>query len=143
MERVIELREQQKRLFGLVDAEDAILLVAAAKITAGVDLAEVGPDDIKIDEANKSVKITLPAVKVLDASLDNQRTHVYLRDTDVLAERKESLESRARQEAEKELVEAATQAGILKRAEDNARRTVENLVRALGYEHVTVVFSSD
>ena len=140
MERVIELREQQKRLFGLVETEDAILLVAAARITAGVDLAQIGEKDIVVDVEKSRVEITLPPVKVLDATLDNERTHVYLRDTDLLAERKESLETQARQEAEKELVQAATEAGILKRAEDNARRTVENLVRALGYQHVIVRF---
>jgi hypothetical protein len=140
MERVIELREQQKRLFGLVETEDAILLVAAAKITAGVDLAQIGEKDIVIDVEKSRVEITLPPVKVLEATLDNERTHVYLRDTDLLAERKESLETRARQEAEKELVQAATEAGILKRAEDNSRRTIENLVRALGYQHVIVRF---
>src|SRR5262245_35280205 len=36
MERVIDLSEKQSQLFGLVQSEDAILLVAAADVRAGV-----------------------------------------------------------------------------------------------------------
>ena len=38
VERVIELRDQQSRFFGLITVEDAILLVAVGDVTAGVDL---------------------------------------------------------------------------------------------------------
>jgi hypothetical protein len=55
-----------------------------------------------------------------------------------LADRHENLESRARREAEKTLVESARQAGLLTRASDNARRTVEALVHSLGYDKVEV-----
>jgi hypothetical protein len=36
------------------------------------------------------------------------------------------------------LIESARQAGLLKRAADNARRTVEALVHSLGYDKVEV-----
>jgi hypothetical protein len=36
------------------------------------------------------------------------------------------------------LVDAALQAGLLARASDNARRAVEGVVRALGYEQIEV-----
>src|SRR5262245_21540842 len=42
MERVVDLSEKQSRFFGLIEAEDAILLVAAGDVIAGVDLAELG-----------------------------------------------------------------------------------------------------
>src|SRR5262249_5617783 len=44
-EKVIDLTETQSRLFGLVDATDAILLVAAVDVTMGVDLGKLRDDD--------------------------------------------------------------------------------------------------
>jgi hypothetical protein len=143
VERVIDLTEQQTRFFGLVKAQDALLLVASGSVSAGVDLSALREEDVRIDEARKSVQIRLPPAKILSSRLDNERTYVHTRRTDVLAERKESLETRARQEAERAIVEAARQGGILQRAQSNAQRTVESLVRSLGYGSVSVEVRSE
>jgi hypothetical protein len=140
MERVIDLTEKQTRFFGLIEAEDAILLVASGDVIAGIDLAELGDDDVVVDAERKSVRIKLPPPKILTSRLDNERTYVHTRKTDALAQRKESLETRARKEAENSIVEAATQAGILERARQSNKRTVESLVRSLGFDHVSVEF---
>jgi hypothetical protein len=138
MERVIDLTDKQSLLFGLVQSEDAILLVAVADVSAGVDLQQLRADDIAADAPAKRVTITLPAPEVFHAELDNSKTYVHTRRTGALANRKENLETRARQEAERSLIEAALQAGLLNRASDNARRAVEGLARGLGYEQVEV-----
>jgi hypothetical protein len=142
MERVIDLSDKQSKLFGLLATEDAILLVAVAEVSAGVDLQKLTADDVVVDAATRKVTITLPAAEVLHAALDNEKTYVHTRKTGTLAERKENLESRARLEAERTLVESARQAGLLSRASDNARRTVEALVRSLGYPNVEVKLRS-
>jgi len=138
MERVIDLSDKQSHLFGLVQSEDAILLVAVADVSAGVDLQQLKAEDIVVEPAAKRVTITLPPPEVFHAELDNAKTYVHARHTGALAARKENLETRARQEAERSLIEAALQAGILNRANDNARRAVEGLVRGLGYGEVEV-----
>ena len=138
MERVIDLTETQKRFFDMVEAKDAILLVAVGDVTAGVDLAKLGPEDVRVDAVSKRVRITLPAAEILSHRLDGERTYVHSRTTDLLAARKDSLETRARQAAENSIVEAATQSGILDRAAKNAARTVEQLVHSLGYRDVQV-----
>lgn len=143
MERVIDLKEKQRALFGLVEAEDAILLVAAGDVTAGVDLSRVGDGDVKVDDAKTHAEIVLPPPEILSARIDNERTYVHRRDTDVLAKRKESLETRARREAERSIVEAAKEAGILERARKNTRNTVGSLVKSLGFSKVTVKFSDE
>jgi len=140
MERVIDLKEKQNRFSGLVEAEDAILLVAAGDVTAGVDLSRVEPGDVQIDPARMVAKITLPGATVLSARLDNERTYVHTRSTDILAKRQESLETRARQEAERTLRASAIEAKLLTRAESNVRRTIESLVHSLGYREVEVSF---
>ncbi|MEZ4226363.1 MAG: DUF4230 domain-containing protein [Polyangiaceae bacterium] len=140
IERVIDLRDKQSKLFGLVQAEDAILLVASGDVVAGVDLSKLQAGDVVIDEERKRATIRLPAPEVLSAHLDNERTFVHTRQTDTLATRKEALESQARREAERSLREAATKSGVLERARKNASRTVESLVQALGYDEVKVTF---
>jgi hypothetical protein len=143
IERVIDLRERQSHAFGLFESEDALLLVAAADIVAGVDLTTMGDGDIRFDRERNTAQITLPPPTVLWARLDNERTYVHTRKTDALALRAETLETRARVEAERALREAALEAGLLTRARTNAARTIKTLVESLGYDHVEVTFREE
>ena len=142
MERVIDLSDKQSKMWGLISTEDAILLVAVAEVTAGIDLSKLTAADVVVDPARRTARINLPAPEVLHAALDNEKTYVHSRKTGTLADRHENLESRARKEAERTLVESAQQAGLLNRASDNARRTVEALVHSLGYDKVDVTVRS-
>lgn len=142
MERVIDLSDKQSKLWGMINTEDAILLVAVAEVTAGVDLQKLTAADVVVDPARRSARINLPAPEVLHAALDNDKTYVHSRKTGTLADRRDNLETRARQEAERTLVESARQAGLLNRASDNARRTVQALVHSLGYDKVEVTVRS-
>jgi hypothetical protein len=138
MERVVELTDEQTRLWGLVTAKDAILLVAVGDVVAGVDLEKVSPGDVIVEWAKRSVTVRLPPAEIFSATLDNAKTHVYARRTDALAERNESLEGEARSNAEAMMKEAATDAGILDRAREEARKAIEALLRSLGFESVEI-----
>jgi len=138
VERVIDLRDRQGLLFGLITTQDAILFVAVGQVTAGVDLGELTERDVVVDRERGTAVITLPPARVHTVRLDNERSWVYARTTDVLAQRREDLETRARREAERTLEQAAIDAGILQRARSNAEHTVAALVRSLGYTTVTV-----
>lgn len=140
LERVVDVKEKQSRFFDLVQAEDAILLVAAGDVTAGVDLGALQPGDVITDPTREAVVITLPRATVFSRRIDNNRTYVHTRRTDTWAVRQEHLETRARQEAERTLEEAALQAGILKHAEESVGRTIESLLRSLGYRQVEIRF---
>ncbi len=142
IERVVDLKDEQQRVFGLVSAGDAILLVASGDVVAGVDLGKLGPGDVVAAADGRSVRIRLPPAEVFSARLDNAHTYVHSRKTDLLAERQESLETRARQAAEQTLRDAAEDAGILKRAEESVARTVKTLVRSLGFDEVHVEHGS-
>ena len=140
IERVVDLKEKQSRFFQLVQAEDAILLVASGEVTAGVDLAALAEGSVRIDPSRKKVSLTLPRATVFSRRLDNERTYVHTRKTDVWAKRQEDLESKARQEAERTLEEAAVRSGILPQAEKSVARTVESLLHSLGFTVVDVRF---
>jgi hypothetical protein len=143
LERVIDLRDRQNHLFGMVQAEDALLLVAAGDVTAGVDLSSMRDSDVVVDPQRKSVKVLLPPARVLSSRLDNDATYVHTRRTDALAKRQETLETRARQEAETSLRDAAIAGGILQRASEGAERTVGTLLRSLGFELVEIRFREE
>lgn len=140
VERVVDLKDEQRAMFGLVSASDAILLVASGEVVAGVDLALLEPGDVSVARDGRSIRVRLPPAEVFSARLDNARTYVHTRKTDLLAQRNELLESRAREAAERTLRAAAEEAGILQRARDSVARTVTSLVRSLGYAEVTVDF---
>lgn len=143
MERVIDIKDRQETLFGLIEAEDAVLLVAAGDVTAGVDLSKVTQVNVVTDEQGRSVRIELPPPEILITRIDNARTFVHTRRTDALAKRNENLETRARQEAERSLRDAAIEGGILNLARKNAQQVIETLVRSLGYREVTIVWGDD
>ncbi len=137
VERVLDLRQEQ-RVFGLLEVEDALLLVAAGDVTAGVDLTRMDDGDIVIEpEAGRAI-LTLPPPEVFEARLDNDRTYVHTRETSLLARRDAHLETRARREAERTLRQSALEAGILDRARTNAASTIRSLVHSLGYDHVEI-----
>lgn len=140
MERVVDLRETQSHAWGLVEAQDAILLVAVGEVVAGVDLAGLGEGEVAHDPAASRVSLSLPHATVFSSRLDSERTYVYRRDTDVLARRQERLETLARQEAERSIGAAAREAGIIARAEANAERTLRGLIRAMGVREVVITW---
>lgn len=143
MERVIDLRNRQSHLFGLFESQDAMLLVAAADVLAGIDLSSMRDGDISVDRNKRSVRVVLPPPLVLSSHLDNEHTYVHSRSTDALAVRTETLETRARQAAEHTLREAAIDAGILQRARLNAVSTLTTLLRSLGFEQVDLQFRQE
>jgi hypothetical protein len=143
MERVIDLKQRQPRLFGLIEVDDAILLVAAGDVIAGVDLAKMRDGDVTAFPAERRVQIQLPPPEILTTRLDNELTYVHSRKTDLLAERGQEIETRARQIAEESIRDAALSAGILDRARQSAEQTLTVLVRSLGYDRVDVTWSKD
>jgi hypothetical protein len=140
MERVIDLKNTQPRMFGLVEATDAILLVAAGDVVAGIDLTKMTDGDVSVEPRERRVRLRLPAPEILSASLDNARTYVHTRRTDLLAERSDQIETRARQLAESSIREAALQAGVLERARQGTEHTLTVLVRSLGFDHVEIAW---
>lgn len=140
VERVIDLKEKQSHFSGLITAEDAILLVASGEVTAGVDLGGLADGAVRVGQDGKRAEVRLPRATIFSRRLDSERTYVHTRSTDVLAKRSETLETRARQEAERTLEQAALETGILRRAEDSVGRTVHALVSGLGFSEVVVTF---
>ena len=138
MERIVDLTKKEQALWGLVETQDNILLVAVGDVEAGVDLGQLQKDDVIVDAERKKVTIRLPQPAVFAARLDNERTYVHSRQTDLLGKRDVSLETEARKRAEQAIHQSALDAGILRHAETSAINTVRSLVLSLGYEMALV-----
>ena len=121
-------------------AGDRILLVVHGQSVAGIDLAQLKPEDVRIDEKNgtRSIHVTLPASQLFATTLDNQHTRVYARSTGLLVPVDQNLESDTRARAEQQLQQAALSDGILDAARKNARATVTTLLYSLGFSQVDV-----
>jgi len=72
------------------------------------------------------------------ATLDNEKSYVYDRETGIFTHGAADLETQARQVAETEIYNAAIEDGILAQAQQNAENYMERLLRSLGY--ATVLF---
>src|SRR5579863_1445744 len=106
------------------------------QVIAGIDLAGVQPADVSV--AGDKVSIKLPAAEIFTTNLDNSKTRVYSRETGLLSSTDPFLESEVRQEAERQLTEAALQDGILAMAAQNGKATISGLLRGIGFHDVDV-----
>ncbi len=69
LEKVVEASDAQSHLWGLVEAKDALVLVAVGDVVAGVDLAKLRDQDVRIDAATRTVYLRLPAAEVTSSTL--------------------------------------------------------------------------
>jgi hypothetical protein len=117
-------------------AGDRLLLVVHGEVVGGINLANLHSSDVLIQ--GQKVSIHLPAAEVLSTRIDNARTRVYSRDTGLFSSPDPNLESEVREEAERQLQQAAVQDGILKIAADNARGTISGMLKGLGFREVDI-----
>jgi hypothetical protein len=112
-------------------AGDRLLLVVHGEVVAGINLAGLQPGNVLIQ--GQKVSIHLPAAEVFSTRIDNTRTRVYSRDTGLFSSPDPNLESEVREEAERQLKQAALQDGILKTAADNAQSTISGMLKGFGF----------
>ena len=113
---------------------DRVLFVAHGVVIAGIDMEKVGPDQLRLE--NGVLYVTLPPSEIFIATLDNQKSYVYDRETGFLSQGVQDLETLARQKAEDEIRRAALEDGILEQAQTNAENYLFRFFQALGYDNV-------
>ncbi|MFI5096809.1 MAG: DUF4230 domain-containing protein [Candidatus Acidiferrales bacterium] len=113
---------------------DRLLLMVHGEVIAGVDLGKLQPSDVAV--INRKISVHLPKAEILVTRLDNERTRVYSRDTGLFSSPDPNLETQVRQEAERQLQQAALQDGILKSADENARNSVQSILKGLGFDQI-------
>lgn len=118
-------------------SKDRLLLVAHGTVIAGIDMEKLNPGDMELEKG--VLKVSLPEAEVFIATLNNEKTYVYDRDTGIFRRAVQNLETLARQSAEKEILAAAIEDGILKTAQQNAETFLSRFFLSLGYADVIFV----
>ena len=150
MQVVVDI-EQDARLLPSFIKGERTLFVAAGTVDAAVDFRGLSrdPDAVQVSDDRRSVKLTLPAPKLLEPRLDPDRTRVYDRDRGVLDRVEDALSDRPGDEqplyqlADKKLAAAAAEdPKLLQTAERNTRSMLEGLLRGLGFENIKINFKA-
>lgn len=136
VEKVITAENRQGP-FGFLFG-DRLILVAHGIVVAGVDMEKLGPEDFWVDK--DVLYVRLPDPEIFIATLDNDKSYVYNRDTGLLTHGDVNLETTARQAAENEIEKVALEDGILDQAGQNAENYLYRLLRELGYPEVIFVW---
>jgi len=132
VEKVITAETAQglfKPFFG-----DRLLLVAHGVVIAGIDLDKLKPEDLQLE--NGVLIVRLPESEIFVATLDNDKSYVYDRETGLFTHGDINLETQARQAAEQEIRKSAIEDGILDLAQVNAESYLSRLLMDLGYADV-------
>jgi hypothetical protein len=116
---------------------DRLLFVAHGYVIAGIDMGKITPDDLRLVGAVLNVR--LPAAEVLVATVDNDKSYVYDRQTGLFSKGDPNLETLARQVAEQEITKGALEDGILDQANANAQTYLRWFFETLGYKQVNFV----
>ena len=116
---------------------DKLLFVAHGTVIAGIDMNKLGPEHLRYD--GNVLYVTLPPAEVFIATLDNQKSYVYDRETGIFTNGINDLETLARQTAEQEILKAAMEDGILNQAQINAEAFLLKFFAALGFPNTIFV----
>jgi hypothetical protein len=119
---------------------DRLLFVAHGYIIAGIDMGKIKPEDLWLE--GEMLNVRLPAPEVLVATLDNDKSYVYDRETGVFTHGDPTLETQVRQVAEQEILKAATEEGILDQAATNAQTYLRWFFETLGYKQINLILST-
>jgi hypothetical protein len=115
-------------------AGDRLLMLVHGEVVAGIDFTDLKPGDVRVN--GKQIQLHLPAAQVFRTRIDSAKTRVYSRQTGLLVPTDPNLETQVRQEAERQLQEAAMADGILRTAQQNASSTISSLLQGLGFEKI-------
>lgn len=116
---------------------DRLLFVGHGVVIAGIDMEKLMPEDLWIKDT--IVYVRMPEPEVFIATLDNEKSYVYDRETGLLTKGDVNLEKTAREAAENEILKAAVDDGILDHARENAENYLGRLLRGLGFGDVVFV----
>jgi hypothetical protein len=102
-------------------------------------MEKLQPEHMRFE--NGVLTVTLPPAEIFIATLDNEKSYVYDRQTGILTKPDPNLETLVRQKAEEEILKAALEDGILEQAQTNAEAYLIKFFAALGFPNT--IFLSD
>lgn len=122
---------------------ERLLLIAHGTVVAGFDLARLTTADVIVSADGKTVTVTLPPVEFFSTSLDEGKTRIYSRESGkqlavIPKEADPNLETAARRRGLEQIVQAACDDGIVKRATEDGINALRDLLTIAGFTTVQV-----
>ncbi len=113
---------------------DKVLFVGHGLVIAGIDMEKIQPSDLRL--GGDILYVRLPPAEIFVATLDNDKSYVYDRETGPFASTDVSLETNCRQAAEDKIRQSVLEDGILIQAQANAENYLFKFFTSLGYRTI-------
>ncbi|MFF7178321.1 DUF4230 domain-containing protein [Streptomyces sp. NPDC008121] len=120
------------------------LYVASGSVGAYVDLGKIGEGSVTVDEKRTSATLRLPHARLEAPALDPEKSYAVSKQRGLLDRLGDLFSDNPADEravhalAAKRIGEAARESDLTQRAEKNTTAMLEGMLRALGFQHVTV-----
>jgi hypothetical protein len=144
---VIDIQQDAKFLPDIIKGKRTIFL-AIGSVDAYVDFRKLGDDAVTVSGDRRSVSIRLPRAQLSTPNVNPDQSRVLNQDLGVIdrlgglfSDQPNPQNQQMYVLARQRLSDAATQVGLQKRAEDNTRKTLDTLLRSLGFTTVTITFA--
>ncbi|HEX5569145.1 MAG TPA: DUF4230 domain-containing protein [Streptomyces sp.] len=123
------------------------LFVGTGSVGAYVDLGGLDEDAVTVTDDRRSATVRLPHARLEKPALDADRSYAVTKERGLLDRLGDVFSDNPGDEREvhrlavRHMGEAAEESGLRARAERNTADMLENLLRSLGFERVSVVFT--
>ena len=111
-----------------------LLFVGHGLVIAGIDMEKIQASDMRL--GGDTLYVRLPPAEIFVATLDNNKSYVYDRETGPFAGTDLNLETSCRQAAEDKIRQSVLEDGILTQAQTNAENYLFKFFSSLGYKNI-------
>ncbi|WP_079132810.1 DUF4230 domain-containing protein [Streptomyces nanshensis] len=124
------------------------LFVGKGEVGAYVDLGNVGEDAVRVNADRTEATVRLPRARLEKPALDAEHSYAVAKQRGLLDRLGDVFSDNPNDErqvhklAVRHIGSAAKKSDLTARAEKNTRSMLEELLRSLGYEKVTVAFTN-
>jgi hypothetical protein len=145
---LVDLQQDNKYIPDFIFNERT-LFVGVGSVNAYVDFSKITDGNIVVDQTGKSVTITLPQPQLDTPALDTSKSYVFDQSKGVINHVGDLFGSNPNDLnqlynlASSKISEAAQSSELIQRAETNTKLMLESLLHQLGFERVTINFTSN
>ncbi|MFE5486321.1 DUF4230 domain-containing protein [Streptomyces sp. NPDC056527] len=123
------------------------LFVATGSVAAYVDFGGIGQDSVTVDEKRTTATLRLPHARLAEPSVDPKRSYTVSKQRGLVDRLGDLFSDNPADEravhvlAADRIGDAAKESDLTLRAEKNTTSMLQGLLRALGFERVTVTYA--
>lgn len=146
LEKSSELTAGKLRLTGILNYDDKGIPVLTngkfkmkyeAEVRAGIDVSKIKIDNV--DNENKVITVSVPKAEILGAEVDPASLEFFDKSFTILDLNKEEDVAKAQTEAKKDIIEKASQSGLLELADKQSEDLITGIL-STGFPDYTIKF---